>query len=285
MPNSNRRPDSILFNALFTKIDGQAMRKAAGLCALPVEGNFDATHLKKIHGRIFLEAKSSPLVAHVKPGEFREEVSQWLKFRRIDNAEYLVGYSLMTPRDIAEINDVLAKVNISKFRTLSQDNFSAEIAQIYAGLDYIHPFREGNSRTIRAFLQQVAFESGYLLDWRVCDDLENREHADALHSAFYIARDLAVNKRSIEIYRGTKYEALQIKYLETFQDNPRLPDVFKTIILHAEQLPALYKGDNSRTTLAVCTQSNPGYEHEEGVSGITSTQMEPLSERIQSLEN
>ncbi|GGM38717.1 hypothetical protein GCM10011608_24300 [Micromonospora sonchi] len=32
-------------------------------------------------------------------------------------------------------------------------------------LNVCHPFREGNGRTVRAFLRQLAAAAGYLLDW------------------------------------------------------------------------------------------------------------------------
>lgn len=33
-----------------------------------------------------------------------------------------------------------------------------------AELNVLHPFREGNGRTIREFVRQLAFKNGYLLD-------------------------------------------------------------------------------------------------------------------------
>jgi cell filamentation protein len=34
-----------------------------------------------------------------------------------------------------------------------------------AELNIIHPFREGNGRTIREFIRQYALELGYKIDW------------------------------------------------------------------------------------------------------------------------
>jgi len=32
-------------------------------------------------------------------------------------------------------------------------------------LNMIHPFREGNGRSIREFIRQLAFERGYIINW------------------------------------------------------------------------------------------------------------------------
>jgi len=34
-----------------------------------------------------------------------------------------------------------------------------------AELNMIHPFREGNGRSIREFIRQLAFERGYIINW------------------------------------------------------------------------------------------------------------------------
>ena len=39
------------------------------------------------------------------------------------------------------------------------------LARYYGELNVLHPFREGNGRTSRAFLRQLAAAAGYQLDW------------------------------------------------------------------------------------------------------------------------
>lgn len=36
-------------------------------------------------------------------------------------------------------------------------------------LNMIHPFREGNGRTIREFIRCIALESGFDIDWSLID--------------------------------------------------------------------------------------------------------------------
>jgi cell filamentation protein len=60
------------------------------------------------------------------------------------------------------------------------------LAQTYSRLDYLHPFCEGNSRTLRTFTAQLASEAGHKLDWNTTN--VTPQSRDAL----YVARDLAV---------------------------------------------------------------------------------------------
>lgn len=38
-----------------------------------------------------------------------------------------------------------------------------------AELNAIHPFREGNGRTVREFIRQLALFNSYELDWSLCE--------------------------------------------------------------------------------------------------------------------
>jgi hypothetical protein len=55
------------------------------------------------------------------------------------------------------------------------------MANLLEKVNYIHPFREGNGRTQRAFLDQVASVSGRRLAWR---NVGQHEHLRAMIKAF-----------------------------------------------------------------------------------------------------
>jgi cell filamentation protein len=48
---------------------------------------------------------------------------------------------------------------------LPREEFIGHLAQFYARLNYIHPFREGNGRTQRLFWGQVALHAGWTVDF------------------------------------------------------------------------------------------------------------------------
>ncbi|MFC5066151.1 Fic family protein [Actinomycetospora atypica] len=49
----------------------------------------------------------------------------------------------------------------------------ARLTDLVGNLNALHPFRDGNGRTLRAFVAQLAREAGYELRWRAMDPAEN----------------------------------------------------------------------------------------------------------------
>jgi cell filamentation protein len=56
---------------------------------------------------------------------------------------------------------------------LDRVRFVERLAHLLAEVNSIHPFREGNGRTQRAFFAQVARDAGYVLDWSGLDESAN----------------------------------------------------------------------------------------------------------------
>jgi cell filamentation protein len=71
----------------------------------------------------------------------------------------------------AEVFDQLAKERC--LRGLSRDRFVDRLAHFYAEVNAIHPFREGNGRTQRAFFHQLAREAGWPIDWSGLETEQN----------------------------------------------------------------------------------------------------------------
>ena len=46
----------------------------------------------------------------------------------------------------------------------SKDKLLRYVCELHSELDVIHPFREGNGRTQRIFIQELALKNGYILD-------------------------------------------------------------------------------------------------------------------------
>lgn len=55
----------------------------------------------------------------------------------------------------------------------SPDAFLSRLAYYYGELNARHPFREGNGRTLRAFLRQLAAAAGWRLDWSALNREDN----------------------------------------------------------------------------------------------------------------
>lgn len=148
----------------------------------PVQGRFDVAHLQEVHRRIFQD-----LPEH-RPGEFRPDAPGHFKNRELEASgeRILVPYALRPEidRNLGPTLDALQGGAALKGYDLLE--MSEAVAQTYSRLDYLHPFREGNSRTLRTFTEQLARENGHQLDWGTTN--VTPQSRDAL----YIARDMAV---------------------------------------------------------------------------------------------
>jgi cell filamentation protein len=158
----------------------------------PVRGNFDAAHLKEINRRIFQDLPGAGF-DDVTPGEFRPPVPEgkdWMKNRGLSTVEgpFYVAYSRMDEIAQGRLEKTLEGAKPDKLRDLKTAEFTTSIANLYTELDYAHPFKDGNSRTLRTFTKQLANEAGYELDW------ESFARSAAGRDLLYMARDSSVNK-------------------------------------------------------------------------------------------
>lgn len=127
----------------------QTLRALVDLSINPVRGMFDQSHLQAIHKRIFENvypwAGELRRVNFARQGSYPFALMQFLK-RNLDS----------TFRQLASEGH-LKGLGVHPF---------IDRAAFYLGeLNTLHPFREGNGRTQREFIRELALEAGYALDW------------------------------------------------------------------------------------------------------------------------
>lgn len=117
-----------------------------------ITGRFSATHLKNIHKTLFEDI-------YPFAGKYRKE-----QIGKAKNWFY-------PPDAIAPaIQKILLQLKEDKYlRNLSHEDFKNRAAYYMAELNAIHPFREGNGRTLREFMRQLFLYNNYELDWSRCD--------------------------------------------------------------------------------------------------------------------
>ena len=118
----------------------------------PVRGKFDAAHLKEINRRIFQDLPGLGF-DDVTPGQYRPPVAagnDWIKSRSLETADapLNVAYSPMRKEAQARIDNVLKQANPAALGKLKTTEFTQAMGKLYTELDYIHPFPDGNSRTL-----------------------------------------------------------------------------------------------------------------------------------------
>ena len=114
----------------------------------PIRGNFTKTHLLSIHKFIFEDI-------YPFAGKMRKE--------QISKADTMFYPPNLIDR---ELNKVFAQIkDKNMLKEKDEDKIFDNLAYVMAELNIIHPFREGNGRTIREFIRLMAKKSGHDLNW------------------------------------------------------------------------------------------------------------------------
>lgn len=139
--------------ALLRKVEADlSTARQAEIFRTPVVGRFTATHLCNIHRKLLGDVYS--FAGH---------------FRREDIAKgptRFVTYSQIKEK----LQRLLGQLQQEKWlENVPFEAFVARSAYYMAELNYIHPFREGNGRTIREFMRLLFLHNGYVVQWDAVD--------------------------------------------------------------------------------------------------------------------
>jgi cell filamentation protein len=122
----------------------------------PVSGSFDASHLKAIHRHIFQDV--FPWA-----GQFRTTVLGKTEGVGLPVTWFTPPH--LIAREADRIFGWLLRLNL--LGGLDQIEFAQGCAALLARLNNLHPFREGNGRTQRLFVEALARRSGHELHFEV----------------------------------------------------------------------------------------------------------------------
>jgi cell filamentation protein len=125
-------------------------------------GRYDLEHLRAFHWTIF------------------QDVYPWAgQLRTVLIVK--AGASFCLPHQIVDTAaDVFGRLAADRYlRDRDRDGFLDGLTALLAEVNALHPFREGNGRTQRAFLSQLARDAGYGLRWEHVDRDANIDAARA----------------------------------------------------------------------------------------------------------
>ena len=122
-----------------TEIEG-SFNRLVELIDNPIVGKFDAFHLRQIHEYLFQDI-------YYFAGQYRN-----VNMER--NHHGFTDYEMIDK----SVNEELRLMAIEEKNIYSKYDFACHLARYYAELLNIHPFREGNGRTIREFIREYANE-------------------------------------------------------------------------------------------------------------------------------
>lgn len=110
---------------------------------------YDAAHVRAIHRHLF------------------QDVYEWAgKYRTVNMSKGMSSFADVHSGQIDRyLGDVHKLVAGTRWERLDHDAFAATSAHVFAYLNQAHPFREGNGRTSKVFMEQVADPSRFTFDF------------------------------------------------------------------------------------------------------------------------
>ena len=134
-------------------------KKAYELTHQPITGRFGITHLFRIHKFMFGDIYS--FAGRIRYEEISKGQTKFYPVQSIDR----------------ELKTLFNKLKAGNFLVgLDEEMFFEKLTYYMAELNIIHPFREGNGRTIREFIRELALKNGYAIHW---DKVSKQELLDA----------------------------------------------------------------------------------------------------------
>lgn len=122
--------------------------RASELREQPVSGKFDLMHLRGIHQRLF--------------GDVYDWAGQ-VRQVEIQKGKTVFARQMVIESAAAQLFGLLAREQ--HLGGLDADQFSQRAGHYLGEINVLHPFREGNGRTQREFIGQLAVAAGHPIDW------------------------------------------------------------------------------------------------------------------------
>jgi cell filamentation protein len=114
-----------------------------------IDKEFDFQHLKDIHKHLF------------------QDVYDWAgQVRHVDLSK---GETRFLPYQLIEqgAHSMFSKLKQQSYlKGLDSNEFSKGAGYYLGEINHIHPFREGNGRAQREFINQLAYHNGYYIEWK-----------------------------------------------------------------------------------------------------------------------
>lgn len=194
----------VLKNKLGIKTEAELEAKEADIVFLRMvelwktgmSGAFDFAHFKTIHRKLF------------------GDIYDWAGETRIVNLAK--GNSVFaTPNFIEpEAGRIFSGLSGENYLSgLAQDAFCCRVAYYMAELNALHPFREGNGRTLREFMRQLALKNDYWILWT---EITTEEMLEASITSFQGRMETLENLLKRNIFKMHEYDDYGLSLTRVF---------------------------------------------------------------------
>lgn len=217
--NANIRDSATLAQYEYRKTAERSLE----LAEQPVQGNFDLKHLQAIHKHLF------------------QDVYDWAgELRTVNISKGSSHFARVDQLEMYATSTVFKNLAKDKFlQGMEKERFVERLADHYAEINALHPFREGNGRSTRHFIEQLSQHAGYELDYTKVD---RQRWNEAARDSFQ-GRNEAMTKVFSDIARPTKAISFaNDKPDEAVRKHPDLTNAFAA--LRAADVLAQERFDN-----------------------------------------
>jgi len=204
-------------------------------------GDFSLRHMQDIHRQIFRDV-------YEWAGEIR--TVDLAKGPASDRTVFVFKENISTVAE--KIKTTIEQSNY--LRGMEREKFAAKTGELYSELNALHAFREGNGRTTREYLNQLAKESGYQFDFTKVDRQQWNESAkqsvrgnlEPIKEIFY---EITVVERAVAFDKANDREGQR----EALAKYPELDAAFKK--LYEKQLEG---GDLEKAHAEIASELHTG---------------------------
>lgn len=158
------RPDDVLENKFGITDPDRLMKAEAEICYLrqieieaqPIPLILNFTYFLSLHKRLFDDLYE--FAGQIRTVDLVKDDSVFCYTQNIDSEQRRIFSEL-------EKEEYLSG--------LSKENFAERIAYYASELNALHPFREGNGRTVKLFLGLLARRNNYLIQYQKCKEKDS----------------------------------------------------------------------------------------------------------------
>ncbi|WP_440898523.1 Fic/DOC family protein [Bacillus daqingensis] len=129
-------------------------KRLAELSLKPLQGGWDFAHLCRIHAWIFQDL-------YPFAGKVRQE--------NISKDGFTFAQAAHIEQSAAALFSALQQ---EKWQNMDRETLAKKLAWYFAEMNVLHPFRDGNGRSIREFIRALSYDAGFELNWAEADKSE-----------------------------------------------------------------------------------------------------------------
>ncbi|ALE03015.1 BID domain-containing T4SS effector [Bartonella ancashensis] len=236
-----------------------AKQAATDLRFEPLPKNFDSSYLKYIHKRLFGNAfEWAGYTRDVSFAFADNTVAQMsLMYKRDFSAPFATSEEIHT--GLQNLDKEIADKN--NLKDLSREEFISYAAPLFARLNYLHPFREGNGHAQRMFFERLAKAAGHNLDF----SLATKARMDFSCSQAMKHNNLEPMQHMFEDVSNPHKRLLLREFLDSKEAfrNRNSDDYCIVVAKEGEPIAGIYENSrvqgftiNTSDTLVVCPKRN-----------------------------